>query len=145
TGYAGIGSPGNAPSAITAGATDTKNTVSRADDTVAPFSSRGPSWYDGHAKPDVVAPGYRLVSLAIPNSVLYFRYNRSHVVVDGQSYLSLSGTSMSSAVTAGVIATILESYQWYAYMATEPPSPTAVKAMLEYTSTSVLGSNGVAE
>ena len=29
---------------------------------VAPYSSRGPTWFDGFAKPDVVAPGHRLVS-----------------------------------------------------------------------------------
>ena len=43
-GYAGITSPANAPSAITVGALDTKNTVTRSDDVVAPFSSRGPTW-----------------------------------------------------------------------------------------------------
>jgi len=42
-GYAGITSPGNAPSAITVDAVDTKNTVTRSDDEVAPFSSRGPT------------------------------------------------------------------------------------------------------
>src|SRR4030095_12493844 len=44
-GYTGITSPGNAPSALTVGATDTKNTTTRADDAVAPYSSRGPSWF----------------------------------------------------------------------------------------------------
>ena len=65
-GYAGITSPGNAPSAITVGALQTQGTVTRSDDRVAPFSSRGPTWYDAYAKPDVVAPGDRLVSDAAP-------------------------------------------------------------------------------
>jgi hypothetical protein len=43
-----------APSAISVGAVDTKNTLTRADDEVAAFSSRGPTCYDGYAKPDVV-------------------------------------------------------------------------------------------
>ena len=60
-GYAGIVSPGNAPSAITVGATDTLGTDTRTDDRVASFSSRGPTWYDGYAKPDLVAPGRREV------------------------------------------------------------------------------------
>ena len=41
-GYAGITSPGNAPSAITVGALDMHDTADRSDDTVAPYSSRGP-------------------------------------------------------------------------------------------------------
>ena len=56
-GYAGITSPGNAPSAITVGSLDTRNTTSRLDDEIPTYSSRGPSWYDGYAKPDIVAPG----------------------------------------------------------------------------------------
>ena len=62
-GYAGITSPGNAPSAITVGALDLHDTVDRADDTVAPYSSRGPAWYSGVAKPDLVAPGHKLVAV----------------------------------------------------------------------------------
>ena len=41
-GYAGISSPGNAPSAITVGAVNTNGTVGRGDDVVTPYSSRGP-------------------------------------------------------------------------------------------------------
>ena len=59
-GYAGVNSPGNSPSAITVGAADGKTTVTRADDYVPSFSSRGPTWYDGLAKPDVIAPGVNL-------------------------------------------------------------------------------------
>ena len=69
-GYAGIASPGNAPSALTAGATRIFDTVTRRDDRVAAYSSRGPSWYDGFAKPDVVAPGDNLLSVAAVDSKL---------------------------------------------------------------------------
>jgi len=48
--------------AITAGAADGKATITRADDYVPGFSSKGPTWYDGFAKPDVVAPGTFVVS-----------------------------------------------------------------------------------
>ena len=41
-GYAGIVSPGNAPSAITVGAAKTFDTAIRSDDRIAPYSSRGP-------------------------------------------------------------------------------------------------------
>src|SRR5262249_33668963 len=70
-GYAGISSPGNSPSAITVGAFESNNTVTRGDDTVAVFSSRGPSWYDGYSKPDIVAPGRRDIAMAAPEGTLY--------------------------------------------------------------------------
>ena len=73
-GYGGITSPGNAPSAISVGAVDTQNTTTRSDDDVAPFSSRGPTWYDGYAKPDVVAPGRRIVSFMATNGKLCKKY-----------------------------------------------------------------------
>src|SRR5262245_25579037 len=46
-GYGGITVPGNARSAITIGASQTMGTVSRFDDTIGPYSSRGPTWTDG--------------------------------------------------------------------------------------------------
>ena len=70
-GYAGISSPGNAPSAITVGAAKTFDTTTRTDDLVADYSSRGPTWYDGYAKPDVVAPGHRLLGPAATTQTLY--------------------------------------------------------------------------
>src|SRR5262249_18630785 len=69
-GYAGIVSPGNAPSAITIGSFNPKKTATRFDDRIDPYSSRGPSWYDGFAKPDVVAPGRTLSAPAAPGSTL---------------------------------------------------------------------------
>ncbi len=69
-GYAGIASPGNTPDALTVGAVMTQDTETRTDDRVAPYSSRGPTWYDGFAKPDVVAPGHKLTSDAAPGSYL---------------------------------------------------------------------------
>ena len=42
-GCAGITSPGNAPSAITVGALNTRGTTQRSNDEVAPFSSCGPT------------------------------------------------------------------------------------------------------
>ena len=69
-GYAGIASPGNAPSAFSIGAVRTFNTATRDDDQIALFSSRGPSWYDGFAKPDFSAPGQNLLSVAAAGSTL---------------------------------------------------------------------------
>ncbi len=69
-GYAGITSPGNAPSALTVGSVRHKGTASRLDDEISKFSSRGPSWYDGLLKPDVLAPGQALIATADHTSTL---------------------------------------------------------------------------
>ena len=108
-GYAGITSPGNAVSAITVGAFDTRGTVKRSDDVMAPYSSRGPSWYDAYAKPDVVAPGHKLVADAARLGRLYADYPALRVMGDkGWDYYRLNGTSMAAAVTTGIIAHMLE-------------------------------------
>ena len=57
--YGAVGSPSNSPYAITVGATDSHETIRRSDDTVATFSSKGPTRFDHLAKPDLVAPGRR--------------------------------------------------------------------------------------
>ncbi|MEM2960761.1 MAG: S8 family serine peptidase, partial [Candidatus Bathyarchaeia archaeon] len=53
--------PGNARNVITVGATDDHGTTSTTDDTIAEWSSRGPT-ADGRVKPDVVAPGVNIMS-----------------------------------------------------------------------------------
>jgi serine protease AprX len=78
-GYAGISSPGNAPSAITVGSVDLHYTAQRADDTVGAYSSRGPTWYDAFAKPDLVAPGHQLAAAAALQSLLYRKNPNLHV------------------------------------------------------------------
>ncbi len=60
----GISSPANSPYAITVGALNTWGTVDRSDDTVATFSSRGPSAYDLAVKPDIAAPGTKITLAA---------------------------------------------------------------------------------
>ena len=61
----GIVSPGNAPAALTVGALNTKGTVQRSDDVMATYSSRGPTMIDGVLKPELVAPGNRIVSTVV--------------------------------------------------------------------------------
>jgi serine protease AprX len=128
--YGGITSPGNAPWVLTVGATSHRGTTSRADDTIAPFSSRGPSWIDFSAKPDLVAPGVGIESLAEPYTTLAYKYASyllpgSDPTLWYQPYMSLSGTSMAAPVVAGTVALMLE--------ANPSLTPNAVKAILQYT------------
>jgi subtilisin family serine protease len=131
-GYAGITSPGNAPSAITVGALNTHNTVARGDDTVAWYSSRGPTWFEASAKPDLVAPGHALISDAAVHGSMYRELPTQRVWIPGTpqpQYLRLSGTSMATAVTSGVVARMLEAHN--SRFGT-PLTPNAVKAFLEF-------------
>ena len=140
TGYGGIASPGNASSAITVGAIDIVNTVTRSDDGVTDYSSRGPSLFDARAKPDLVAPGHRLVAAAARGGSLYEDHPELQVVwSNGQSngdrpaqYFRLSGTSMSTAVTSGVVAVLLDASR-EANPDGPPLTPNAIKAILQYT------------
>jgi len=135
-GYGSINSPANAPSAVTVGVADGKTTVTRNDDYVPSFSSRGPTWYDGYAKPDVIAPGVNLYSDASPGSTLVKSTNPvfPQLAVDGVNLIDLSGSSMSAAVATGVIALELDAN---AHQNREPLTPNAAKAILEYTSVPV--------
>lgn len=101
-----IGSPGIDPKIITVGAADDHNTVPKKDDSIADFSSRGPT-VDGLIKPDVVCPGVNIISLAAPGSLLNKQLRKNKV---GTDYLSLSGTSMATPICAGVVALILQAF-----------------------------------
>ena len=68
--YGGINCPGNEPSAITVGAANTFQNNNRAGDGVDTYSSRGPTYLDHLTKPDLVAPGNKIVSVRAPGSKL---------------------------------------------------------------------------
>jgi len=105
----GITSPANDPSVITIGALDTKGTAVRSDDSVARFSSRGPTMYDLVLKPDLVAPGTRVVSAEAAGSYLAAQYPARHAAGSGEhAYIELSGTSMAAGVVSGAVALLLE-------------------------------------
>ena len=107
----GISSPGNSPYAITVGAMNTKGTATRSDDIMATYSSRGPTKYEQAVKPDVVAPGNKIVSLEIANT--YLTRNYSHFHLAGRStnaYMQLSGTSMSAAVVTAGAALLMQAH-----------------------------------
>ena len=123
----GITSPGNAPWVLTVGASTHNGTIDRGDDRIAPFSSIGPSAIDLVSKPDLVAPGVGIESLADPASTLFTARPDARlwgtVATDAPPYLSLSGTSMAAPVVAATVALMLE--------ANPSLSPSAVKAVLK--------------
>jgi serine protease AprX len=131
-GYAGITSPGNAPSAITVGAVTTSGTASRHDDRIPAYSSAGPTWYDAFAKPDILAPGHRVISVAAKRGTLYKTQPQLRAV--DTDYMRLSGTSMATAVTSGVVALMIDAHRDQSEGdANAPPlTPNLVKAMLQY-------------
>ncbi len=144
-GYGGITSPGNARSAITVGAIDIQNTASRSDDFIQAYSSRGPTWFDAFAKPDIAAPGHRLVAAAATRSTLFENTSLRVAAQDDAdedepaTYLRLSGTSMSAAVTTGVLAAGVEAY--WAKDDKRQLSPVAAKAVLQFTAVNMPGEN----
>jgi serine protease AprX len=129
TQYGGITAPGNAPWVLTVGASSTMGTLTRSDDTLAGFSSRGPTFIDFGAKPDVTAPGTGTVSLAVPGSTFYI--TKATALLDGKlklgakPYLSLSGTSMAAPVVSGTVALMLQ--------ANPTLTPNLIKAIIQYT------------
>src|SRR5216683_993903 len=79
-GYGTIAAPGNDPYVITVGAMKTANTYSTADDTIASYSSKGPTAFDNIVKPDLVAPGNRVVSLYQAGQTLASLYSINQVL-----------------------------------------------------------------
>jgi subtilisin family serine protease len=139
--YGGITSPGNAPWVLTVGASSHAGTTPRSDDTLGGFSSRGPTWIDFAAKPDLVAPGVGTESLSDPHSTLYATmpdYLLSGTVkTPYQPYLSLTGTSMAAPVVTGTIALMLQ--------VNPSLTPNAVKAILQYTAQARAGERILAQ
>ena len=133
--WGGIASPGNAPWVLTVCAFSTQGTYKVANDTVAAFSSAGPTAVDFSAKPDLCAPGVGVVSTAAPGSTLFQAgllttpsWLLPGTVASAFPYLpyeSLTGTSMATPVVSGAIALMLQ--------ANPTLTPNLIKAILEFT------------
>src|SRR5258708_27938433 len=105
----------------------TANTSDLGDDTVASYSSKGPTAFDHVVKPDIVAPGNKVVSLLSPRSRLPLIYPAADVLTSeyadssmqqfvmtftgsdlSPSYMRLSGTSMAAPVVSGAAALMIQ-------------------------------------
>jgi subtilisin family serine protease len=145
--YGQIHSPGDEPSAVTVGASNTFGTDTRADDGVATYSSRGPtrgSWvdasgvrrYDNLIKPDLVAPGNKLISAESASNLLVLKtpsLDRNVSSVANAEMMTLSGTSMATPVVAGSVALL--------FQVNAKLTPNMVKAVLMYTAQQLRGFN----
>lgn len=154
--YGTINSPGIEPSAITVGAANTFGTDYRSDDAIATYSSKGPTRgyrtvngvrkYDNLIKPDLVAPGNKLIGAQITYRdaasvrrvanlpATYPSLNAAPSVTDAWSQLMyLSGTSMAAPVVSGTVALMLQ--------ARPNLTPNLVKAILMYSAQPLNGYN----
>ncbi|HVF42370.1 MAG TPA: S8 family serine peptidase [Pyrinomonadaceae bacterium] len=145
--YGQIHSPGTDPSVITVGASNTFGTDARNDDTVATYSSRGPTrsfttdalgvkHYDNLIKPDLVAPGNKIIDAQATNNLLVTQNPALDANVSGSAareQMYLSGTSMATPVVSGSAALLLQ--------ANPKLTPNMVKMILMYTAQQLPGFN----
>jgi serine protease AprX len=125
--------PGNDPYVITVGGVDDRGTKRTSDDAIASWSSRGTT-QDGFRKPEIVAPGARMVSTMAPDAD-YLSLCES-CVVDGR-YFRVGGTSMAAGVVSGAVADILDAHPGW--------SPDQVKAAIVKTGRKVRNIDSPAE
>ena len=98
-----INDPGNAELAITVGATHREMPHTYG---VSYFSSKGPTG-DGRRKPDLLAPGEKIVSCGAGPDLQTFKTKAGLDGKPGAYYIERSGTSMAAPHVSGVIAGLL--------------------------------------
>jgi serine protease AprX len=148
--YGTVMSPANDPSVITVGSSNHRGSLTRADDSVNFFSSRGPTRssqvnsmgvreFDNHLKPDLVAPGNRILAAAATSANAtspawnematrnYLSLTKGVTFTQAyrETHMYMSGTSVSAPVVSGAAALVLQ--------ANPGLTPPMVKAILQYT------------
>jgi serine protease AprX len=110
--------PGNNPYVVTVGAYRSAAVSESGQDELTDWSARGPTPDSGFTKPDVLAPGVRVISALPPRSEL--AGSMAGGLVQKQAQLDfvglrmpvglyqLSGTSMAAAETSGLVALLLQ-------------------------------------
>jgi len=101
--------PGNDPLVISVGCLDDNQSVGAGDDSLCAISSRGTT-EDGFAKPEIVAPGRKIVSTLATGMngqpVTLATEFPDRITPDGH-HIRLSGTSMSAPIVTGAVALLL--------------------------------------
>ena len=159
--YGAISSPGIEPSVITVGAANPHGHARSAATTRWPASARaappaaactlpsGKRWVDNVLKPDLVAPGNRLLGAvankknqAAPSgnvlatlypSLMQGAQAQGAAQVANEELMQLSGTSVAAPAVAGAAAVLLQ--------ANPGLTPPLVKAILQYTAQPLPGAN----
>src|SRR6266498_5559925 len=149
--YGRVHSPGNEPSVLTVGAANTFGTDARNDDSVATYSSRGPtrsSWtdsnglkhYDNLIKPDLIAPGNKLIYAESdmgnsPNVLVTESPQLDSGITDSTNkrLMYLSGTSMATPIVSGAVALMLQ--------VNPKLTPNMIKMILMYSAQPLAGFN----
>ena len=101
-----ISKPGDDPTILTVGAYDDKQNSDPSDDSLASWSSRGPT-AQGVTKPDVVAPGRYIIAQRSYGSTIE---QQNPKALYAPSYIRGSGTSEATAVTSGLVALLLQAH-----------------------------------
>src|SRR6185295_16757980 len=133
--------------AITVGASNSYGSDPRNDDTTTSYSSRGPTrsfsvdsyglrHFDNLIKPDLLAPGNKIISAEAANNNLIKKYPSLETYkysTTNMKLMYLSGTSMSTPMVAGAAALLLET--------NSSLTPNMVKVLLMYTAQPLAGAN----
>lgn len=109
-----LANPAYDPFVIAVGATDTRGTISLADDVLADYSQNG----SAERGVDIVAPGTSVTSLRNPGSFIDWLYPEG---VSNVRFFKGSGTSQATAVVSGALALLIAKF------------PTATPDTLKYT------------